>query len=198
MSRVSLGLLFVAAITLGACADQPAATGPSVTDNAALFDRGNGGGIGNPHFTGATKCTFGTETGRLACDYQIAGLGASAEGIGSLIGNVMTSWDCVYPDSTKNYSREQIKVAIDFLYYADEAGNVKGHVEDTAKPSCNTKSGYKPDPTNVAFALNEHSSELTFPFFGEGSWTLAVITKTAMGDPKYIYFDGVWKPEVVM
>jgi hypothetical protein len=202
ITRASLGLAIAALFTLAACSEQPTATAPDAPDASALFAKGRGGN-GSPHFsTDGTSCTFATGYGRLACDYQVSGLASNSSGIGTLVGNVMLSWDCNYSDSSRDYSREVRRVAIDFLYYADAGGNAKGHVEDTASGSASCFTKYiggvpeKPEPANLLFSLSENSSPFTLPYIGaEGSWALYALVTTPKKGPQPIFWMGSWTPE---
>lgn len=202
MTRASLGLALAALCTLAACSDQPAATAPEAPDGSALLAKGRGGN-GSPHFSDdGTSCTFATSNGRLACDYQISGLSSNSSGIGTLVGNVMLSWDCNYSDSSRDYSREARRVALDFLYYADASGNAKGEVEGTPNlgASCFTKyiGGVpeKPEPAHILFSLNEMSSPFTLPYLGApGSWALYALVTTPKKGPQPVFWMGMWTPE---
>ena len=196
--------LVISALVLGACSDQSPATAPPVLDEEALFAKGRGGN-GSPHFTtDGTQCTFSTMTGRLACEYQISGLASNSSGAGSLIGNVMLSWDCDYTGSSRDYSREVRRLAIDFLYYADAGGTAKGEVEGTASggafcvPKYISGGWQTPAPTNVLFSLNVNSSPLTLPLLGaEGSWALNAGVTTPKKGLQFIFYMGSWMPEIL-
>ena len=198
--RRTLAAACAVLVTLAACGEPALAPESAAPETGALFVNANGGRKGNAHFTkGGTDCVFTSATGRLACDYKIAGLGANSSGLGSLVANMQLGWDCVYSDSTRNYSREVRRVALDFLYYTDQAGNATGQVEGTAAGGafCLTKTiegtPQKPDPTNVRYALDAMSSPFTLPFFGApGSWALGAVVATAKEGPEYIYYLGEW------
>lgn len=202
MTRASLGFAVAALFTMAACSEQPAVTAPDGPDASALFAKGRGGN-GSPHFsTDGTMCTFSTATGRLACAYQVSGLASNSSGVGSLVGNEVLSWTCNYSDASRDYSREQRRLAIDFFYYADESGNAKGDVEGTPLlgPSCLTKyiGGLpeKPEPANVMYALNENSSPVAVPILGPaGSWALSALVSTPKKGTQYTFYLGSWMPE---
>ena len=196
----SLAAALAVFITLAACGEQPLAPDPATPDPGALFAKGRSGGNGNPHFTAeGTSCTFNPFIGRLACDYQISGLSASSNGLGSLIANMQLGWDCFYSDASRDYSREVRRVAIDFYYYADESGNAKGYTEGTASGGAFCLAKYisgvleKPYPSNIRYSLNEMSSPLTLPVIGPaGSWALSAIVSTPKKAGQYIFYIGSW------
>ena len=203
MRRFSQFLALAGLIITGACADQ--ATAPASmpdTDSAPLFAKGSGGN-GSPHFTAdGTECTFNSASGRLACDWQIAGLSSYSNGAGVLAGNVMISWECLYTDASRNYSREQRRVVLDFLYYSDKSGNAKGSVESTplgafCLPKYIGGAFQTPSPSNVQFALDPASSPFTLPGLGmDGAWALYAGVTTPKGGVRYIFYMGSWMPEV--
>ena len=203
-STVSVAAPLAAALlVLGACTEQSPVTAPLAVADDALFAKGRGGN-GSPHFSSdGTQCTFNATTGRLGCDYQISGLASNSSGVGSLVGNVMLSWDCDYPGSSRDYSREARRVAIDFLYYSDASGNAKGYVEDTAEGGawCLTKyvGGVfvTPEPMNILFSLNTNSSPFTIPLLGaEGSWSLFAGVTTPKKGIQPTFYLGSWTPEI--
>lgn len=201
MTRASCGLALAALFTVAACSEQPVAPAPVEVDGTALFSKGRGGN-GSPHFsTDGTQCAFDAPTGRLACAYQISGLASNSDGLGSLVGNEVLTWTCNYSDASRDYAREVRRLAIDFLYYADESGNARGEVEGTppVNASCLTKfiGGVpeKPAPANIQFALNENSSPIAVPLLGPaGSWALSALVSTPKRGTQYVFYLGSWMP----
>jgi hypothetical protein len=194
-------LIAVAGLLLAACSDT---TSPNAVIDPS-FKKGNGGGIGDPHFEIETVCTFSDVTGRLACDYKLAGLASGASGAGLLQGNVITHWFCNYPGTSKDYYADKIGLDIDFLYLADKSGNATGHVEGTPEyivpPYCVPKivnfSLVMPTPSGMWYELNEYAYPLVLPGLPAGGWSLSAGVVTPKGGLRYVYFGGEWIPEVV-
>lgn len=193
------GLVFAAA-----CSD----TSNQMTGIEPSFAKVGKGGFGDPHFTtDNTVCTFNEQTGRLACDYQIAGLSGNSSGLGKMEANVIVGWSCDYSDNSKDYSSDKVGLVYDFVYYADKSGNAKGHVEDNTpsylfniKPSCSGKwisgSYERPSPSDFEYSLDQQASPLLLPYLMPGQWSLYALVATPKAI-RYIFFNGAWTPEVI-
>lgn len=196
------GLVFAAA-----CSD----TSNQMTGIEPSFAKAGKGGYGDPHFTPETVCTFNEETGRLACDYQIAGLSSNSTGLGKLEANVVVGWYCDYPEpttgGTRDYSSDKVGLEYDFIYYADKGGVAKGHVEDETlsylfnlKPSCSGKTingnFVRPSPSEFEYHLDQYASPLLVPYLMPGAWSMYALVATPKAI-RYIFFNGAWTPEVI-
>ena len=191
MSRSLLTLLPVAALAAATACSDPSAPAPLAPTAASLAASDKGGGKGSPHFSDETTCTFNNLTGRLACDYQISGLAANASGAGSLLGNIALTYLCdrkYLPD----YPVTTVRLAIDFLYFADKSGNARGHVEGTPiiPPLC-LLGGVA---TDVWYGLDPYASPTLLPT--NGQWTLDAAVVTAKGGLRTIFFGGFWYSEM--
>ena len=193
MFRASVPLLVLA---LAACSEPPTA---SILDQSPSYVKGeNGGGKGSPHFSEETVCTYDAglvyqgHNGRIACDYQISGLAANSNGVGTLVANIPFTYFCDKPGDDNDVWRDVVKVAIDFYYYADKKGNVKGTVSGTPNAvglpcigGANHLAEFLP--------LDSQASPLAIPYLtGSGSWALFGLSTTPKGGPSYVFFGGGW------
>ena len=192
-------------VLVAACSD----TSNQMTGIDPTFSKVGKGGFGDPHFTtDNTVCTFNEATGRLACDYQIAGLSANSSGLGKMEANVIVGWFCDYPGDSKDYYSDKVGLTYDFIYYADKRGTAKGHVEDDTpsyflnlNPSCQLKyvggSLVKPSPTEFQYHLDQQASPLLLPYLMPGAWSLYALVTTPKTLVNYIFYAGAWVPEVI-
>lgn len=199
------GLVFAAA-----CSD----TSNQVTGIDPSFSKVGKGGFGDPHFTDETVCTFDQKTGKLSCDYQLAGLSSNSSGLGLLIARVPMTYYCDYVGLSRDGFQGDDLFSINIYWYSDESGNAKGHVDGIplGKPTCEVK--YRVFPPAVYFGT---LSDLEYhPLDNPASivqsvdplevgkklevaqWAFVAGVTTPKGGLRFVCYAGYWVPEYVI
>jgi hypothetical protein len=190
------GLVFAAA-----CSD----TSNQMTGIDPTFSKVGKGGYGDPHFTTDMVCTYNDQTEKLACDYQIVGLSSLSSGVVNLVGIIPVSYACAdYPGTTKDYFASSVAIEASVTYYADKSGVAKGEVVAEnplfvgfCLPKLINFQLYFSNPSQVEFGtLNQYATN--FLATKPGEWSLSATVTTPKGVLHYIYFTGLWVPEVVI
>lgn len=196
------GLVFAAA-----CSD----TSNQMTGIDPTFSKVGKGGFGDPHFTDETVCTFNQETGKLTCDYQIAGLSSNSSGLGLLIAKVPMTYYCDYVGLTRDGFQDHYLLYLNFYYYADKSGNAKGVVESMplGKPVCDLKyistfpyvltgklSDLQYHPLNNPAVSVQHLDILAAGDLKVAEWALVAGVTTPKGGLRLICDLGYWVPEI--
>jgi hypothetical protein len=195
------GLVFAAA-----CSD----TSNQMTGIDPTFSKVGKGGFGDPHFTDETVCTFNQETGRLACDYQIAGLSSNSSGLGLLIAKVPMSYYCNYPGISSDGFYDNHLLNVGFYWYSDKSGNAKGHVEGIplGTPICLKQitsfpyilygrlSDLQYHPLNNPAVQVQHLDEEAAGDLEVAEWALVAGVTTPKGGLRLVCDLGYWVPEI--
>ncbi len=164
MKRLATVIAFAAlAFVVASCADNTTPTAPVVSENSlssVSLESSKSGGKASPHFEDVTKCMFYTETGHLACDYMVTGLGKYGHAVITLAGDEEVTYTC----NTTERTRGRLYLQIDI--WGDKSGNYKGHIDAPPLfgPICFGSL------TNVSWALGD-------------DWLLDGLAITAAGPP---------------